>query len=105
MTCINGQQGALLTFDVTATGTVNGDITVDGIELVTPNCNSVQLDGFTIVVNNATGVNETSIVKTVARMEYYNLAGQRLDRPESGVILVVTSYTDGTRVTSRLIKR
>ena len=105
MTCINGHQGALLTFDVTATGTVNGDITVDGIELVTPNCKSVQLDGFTIVVNNATGVNETSIVKTVARMEYYNLAGQRLDRPESGVILVVTSYTDGTRVTSRLIKR
>jgi hypothetical protein len=105
MTCINGNEGALLTFDVTATGTVNGDITVDGIELVTPNCNSVQLDGFTIVVNNATGVNETSIVKTVARMEYYNLAGQRLDRPESGVILVVTSYTDGTRVTSRLIKR
>ena len=105
MTCINGHQGALLTFDVTATGTVNGDITVDGIELVTPNCNSVQLDGFTIVVNNATGMNETSIVKTVARMDYYNLAGQRLDRPESGVILVVTSYTDGTRVTSRLIKR
>ncbi len=38
-------------------------------------------------------------------MDYYNLAGQRLDRPESGVILVVTSYTDGTRVTNRLIKR
>ena len=105
LTVINGHEGALLTFEVTAVGDVNGDILVDGIELVTAGCQSVKLDAFAIGVNNATGMNETSIVKTVARMDYYNLAGQRLDRPERGVILVVTSYTDGTRVTSRLIKR
>lgn len=104
LTAIRGHEGALLTFDVTATGTVNGSITVDGIELVTTDCQTVILDGFVIGVNTVTSVNELSDGKAVARVEYFNLAGQQIDRPDSGVTLVVTTYTDGTRTTTKLIR-
>ena len=101
---IEGHEGALLTFDVTATGVVEGDITVDGIELVTADCQTVLLNGFAIGVNTATSVNEVASGKTVARVDYFNLAGQRIARPEGGVTLVVTTYTDGTRTTEKVIQ-
>ena len=103
ITGINGHEGALLTFDVTATGAVTGDILVDGIELVTTTCQTVKLDSFTMAVNNTTSMKELSTGKTIARIEYFNLAGQQIARPESGVTLVVTTYTDGTRSTAKLI--
>ena len=56
---INGNSGALLTFDVTATGNVMGDISVEEIELVTTDCQTVLLDGFTIGVNTPSAVHES----------------------------------------------
>ena len=50
---INGHEGALLTFDVTASDDVVGGIMVDGIEMVSAACETVSLDAFTIQVNNA----------------------------------------------------
>ncbi len=104
LAAISGHEGVLLTFEVTANGAVRGDITVDGTELVTTGCQTVMLDGFTIGVNGTTGVNEMAAGKTVARVDYFNLAGQQIDRPESGVSIVVTTYTDGTSSTSKIIK-
>ncbi len=104
LAAISGHEGVLLTFDVTATGAVRGDITVDGTELVTTGCQTVMLDGFTIGVNGTTGVNEMAAGKTVARVDYFNLAGQQIDRPDSGVSIVVTTYTDGTSSASKIIK-
>jgi len=101
---INGHEGALLTFDVTATDDIKGIITVDGVELVTTDCQTVLMNSFTIGVNSATRVNELNGAKTVARVDYLNLAGQQIDRPGSGVTLVVTTYTDGTRSTTKVIK-
>ena len=101
---IGGHSGALLTFDVTATSNVDGSIIVDGIELVTTGCQTVLMNGFAIGVNSLTSVNEVVSGKTVAAVEYYNLAGQQIDRPQGGVTLVVTTYTDGTRSTTKVIK-
>lgn len=53
---IDGNDGTLLTFDVTATGGAGGEITVDGIEMVTGACETVYLDGFTMMVNNGLSV-------------------------------------------------
>ena len=100
---IAGNSGALLSFDVIALAPIAGDITVDGIEMVTTTCQPVLLDAFNIGVNTQTAVNELTTGKTIARVDYYNVAGQRVDRPESGVTLVVTTYTDGTRTTTKLI--
>lgn len=52
LTAIDGNKGALLTFDVTAVGNVVGDITVCGIELVSTSFQTVRLDEFSIRVNN-----------------------------------------------------
>ena len=38
----------------------------------------------------------------IAKVEYFNLAGQRMDQPSTGVTLVVTTYTDGSRTTSKV---
>ena len=101
---IDGHEGALLTFDVTATAPVDGNIIVDGIELVTTDCQTVLLDAFTIGVNSTTSLNELNSAKTIVRVDYYNLAGQQIDHPDSGVTFVVTTYTDGTRTTSKVIQ-
>jgi hypothetical protein len=103
MNGISGHEGSLLTFDVTATGNVKGNILVDGIELVTTTCQTVKLDAFNIVVNNPSSINELANGKTIARVDYFNLAGQQLPEPRTGVNLVVTTYTDGTRTTTKLI--
>ena len=101
---IRDHSGALLTFDVTANAAIEGDIIVGGIELVTTDCQTVRIDGFTIGVNNVTSVNELNHGKAVASVDYYNLAGQRIDRPVSGVTLIVTTYTDGTVSAVKVMK-
>ena len=59
LSVIDGHEGALLTFDVTATGDICGDIMIDGIEMVTAACQTVYLDGFAIEMNNtATSLKE-----------------------------------------------
>ena len=57
---IAGHEGAVFTFDVTATCQVDGDIIVDAIEMVTSACQTVYLDSFAINVssNNTTSVND-----------------------------------------------
>ena len=101
---INGHNGALLTFDVTASSAIEGAIKVDNIELVTSACQTVKLNDFAIGVNAVTSVNELGNGKTVARVDYFNMAGQQIDHPDSGVTLVVTTYTDGTRTTNKIIR-
>lgn len=55
---IDGSEGALLTFDVTAVGNVEGAINVDGIEMVTADCQTMMLDTFSMNVNAVSAVNE-----------------------------------------------
>ena len=104
MAAINGHEGTLLTFDVAATSSVSGDITVDGIELVTTDCQTVKLDAFTIGVNTATSMSELNSTKAVARIDYFDVAGRQLDQPTSGINIVVTTYTDGTHSTTKIYK-
>ena len=101
LTAIRGNEGSVLTFDVTATTPIDGAIIVNGIELVTTDCQTMKLDAFAIGVNNSTVANEQSASKTIAKVEYFNITGRRLDRPENGVTLIVTTYTDGTQITKK----
>ncbi len=64
---IDDNEGALLTFEVTAMGDVNGNIMVDGIEMVNAACQTVNLDGFAMSVNSGT----TSVKETVAGVRIY----------------------------------
>ncbi len=56
-----------------------------------------------ITVESPTGVKSID-AKTVAKVEYVNLAGQRSSTPFQGVNIVVTSYTDGTTQSTKVIK-
>ena len=97
---IKGSDGDLLTFNVAG----GGAILVDGIQLVTPEGLTTRPSGFVIAKENATSVNEIASAKAIDHVDYYNLTGQRVDCPENGVTLIVTTYTDGTRTTTKVIK-
>ena len=101
---IDGHDGALLTFDVTATGEEVGNISATGIELVSTSGQSMMIAPFSISLSRSTGVVESSACKTVRRVDYYNLAGQRIANPENGVSIIVTTYSDGSRSTAKVIK-
>ena len=98
---IKGNEGTFLTFNVEGT---RGDIMVDRIEVVNLNGESSHLQGFTIAANNPTALNEMTTGKAIADVKYFNLAGQQMNEPAAGVTLVITTYTDGTRTTSKIIK-
>ena len=52
----------------------------------------------------ATGVASEVADKTVATVAYYNLQGVQSAEPFSGVNVVVTTYTDGSRSTAKIVK-
>ena len=97
---IKGNEGAVLTFNVDG---AMGDIIVDRIELVDLEGLAVRLDAFAIAANNPTALDEMNAGKTIASVKYFNLAGQEMTELTDGVNLVVTTYTDGTRTTSKVI--
>ena len=97
---IKGDNGDLLRFHVEG----KGEIFVDAIQLVTLEGKTVCPGAFAISGDNLTSVNELVDGKPVARVDYFNLAGQRVVAPVEGVTLVVTTYTDGTRTTTKMIQ-
>lgn len=99
---LNGDEVTLLTFEVTSS--VCGDIVVDGIEVVTADCQTATLNAFAITMDNLTSVDELDTGDTVAKIEYYNLTGQQIERPSNGATIVVTTFTNGTRSIRKVIR-
>ena len=56
------------------------------------------------MTSNKTAVEEINANKAVASVAYYNLAGQQSAQPVNGVNIVVTTYTDGSTTTAKVIK-
>lgn len=104
LNALNGDQETLLTFDVTADAGAYRDIVVDGIEMVTAECQTTTLDAFTIKMDNLTSVDELALGDTVAKVEYFNLSGQQIDKPSNGVTIVVTTFSNGTRSISKVVR-
>jgi len=60
-----------------------------------------------IVVNvkkDRTAVNELDTNREVSAVRYYNVAGMESSNPFSGMNIVVTTYSDGTTSTSKVVK-
>ncbi len=51
-----------------------------------------------------TGIHDIAAVNNVASVRYYNLAGHSSTVPFSGVNIVVTTFTDGSKTTQKVIK-
>lgn len=102
LAAIDGTEGVLLTFDVTATAPVEDNIVVDGIEMVTTGYQTARLEPLAIGVNATTSTIETAVARGISRIDYYNVAGQHLSQPCQGVNIVVTTYSDGSRSTVKV---
>ena len=55
-------------------------------------------------VNDQTGIEQVNADKQVASVRYINVAGQQSETPFDGVNIVVTTYTDGTSSTVKVMK-
>ena len=62
------------------------------------------MDKFQVKVDYPTSVKDVNADKDVAGVRYVNLAGMTSSEPFDGVNIVVTSYTDGTTSTAKVIK-
>ena len=58
---------------------------------------------YEFVVSPATGLVELDANKTVAGVRYFNMAGQEMQEA-NGMTIVVTTYTDGTTSTVKVVK-
>jgi hypothetical protein len=56
------------------------------------------------MVNNGSGINQITGDKTVASVRYINVSGQESETPFDGVNIVVTTYTDGSSTTAKVMK-
>jgi hypothetical protein len=84
----------------------NTDIFVHDIWLSTGNPDGEgdgAIEPFTFNIFS-TPVYDLHTDKTVASVLYYNLAGIESVKPFDGVNVMVTTYTDGTRVASKVLK-
>lgn len=83
---------------------VNGGVTSVN-DLINPNYYITKVS-HTIVQDPTitTGVEDVDAEKTVAGVTYYNLLGVSSDRPFEGVNVVVTTYTDGTKSSMKIVK-
>ena len=80
------------------TVTKNGTITIesaDGFEIAEPQ---------TITIGIVTDVEDVPVEKQVSEVTYYNTLGVASAEPFSGVNIVVTKYTDGTKAASKIVK-
>lgn len=83
-----------MTYTLSVDGKVSEDITIGNI----------YQDVEVKITKDQTAVDEVDASRTVADVTYYNLAGQQSATPVAGVNIVVTTYTDGTRTTAKVIK-
>ena len=58
---------------------------------------------FYFYVTQTTGIDEITNEKTISSMRYFNLEGQEVTEPDN-VTIVVTTYDDGTKSTTKVIK-
>ena len=102
-----GNDGNVMRFTITADEDFDANeavITLAAVVLVT-NHHEVYIadDAFTMV-NDNTGVENINADREVAAVRYINVAGQESDTPFNGVNIVVTTYTDGTTSTTKVVK-
>ena len=82
----------------------DAELLLANVLLVTPNHMTYLAADAMAMMNNNSGVEQVAINKEIANVRYINVAGQESDVPFNGVNIVVTTYTDGTSATVKVIK-
>ena len=107
----NGQLNALndwTFFDLSSLGEVESVyFTLDSTDQGDYGMNTAAyfcMDKFQVEEIIPTAVNDQLAQKTVASVEYVNMAGQKSDTAFDGINVKVTRYTDGTSSTAKVVK-
>ncbi|MBQ1485402.1 MAG: hypothetical protein IIZ44_02970, partial [Muribaculaceae bacterium] len=107
MNCYAGNEGNVLRLKLAADDTFDGhltELTLANVMLITPQHAIVLASDATAMVNNGSGINQITGDKTVASVRYINVSGQESETPFDGVNIVVTTYTDGSSTTAKVMK-
>ena len=78
------------------------DVNLEGVDFA--NGNVVLQEPVVMEPDALTGVESMNAGKAVAGVKYYNVAGQASDKAFKGVNIVVTTYTDDTTRTVKVVK-
>ena len=107
MATFDGNEGNVMRFTITADEGFDAReaaITLADVILVTKRNEVFVANNAYAMVNDNTGVENINADKQVAGVRYINVAGQESDTPFTGVNIVVTTYTDGTTSTVKVVK-
>ena len=107
MATFDGNEGNVMRFTITADEGFDAReaaITLADVILVTKRNEVYVANNAYAMVNDNTGVENINADKQVAGVRYINVAGQESDTPFNGVNIVVTTYTDGTTSTVKVVK-
>ena len=79
-------------------------LVVDGKHSQEITFDNITKDVDVTINKQSTAVNEINGEKAVASVMYYNLAGMQSTQPLDGVNIIVTTYTDGSTTTAKVIR-
>ena len=102
-----GNEGNILSITVTANdefSSQDAEMVFTNVVLVTPKHEGYYAADAKAPVNEGSGIEQVTTSKEVANVRYINVAGQESETPFSGVNIVVTTYTDGTTTTVKVMK-
>lgn len=102
-----GSEGKVFRLTVTANEDFDGQnaqVELANVRLVTPD-HEIYLAGNALVaLNDATGIEQVNADREIAAVRYINVAGQESEAPFDGINIVVTTYTDGSTTTTKVVK-
>ena len=82
----------------------DAEVTLANVVLVTPACQPFFANDASGRINDGSGIEMVTAEKQIAGIRYINVAGQESDMPFDGMNIVVTTYTDGTSTTVKVMK-
>ncbi len=103
----SGDEGNVLRLTVTADDDFNpaqAEVEMTNVQLVTSQ-QDIYLAGSALTrFNDGSGIEQVTAASEVASVRYINVAGVESNTPFAGVNIMVTTYTDGTTSTIKVVK-
>jgi len=102
-----GHEGNVLQLTLTASDDFNAqdaELLLTNVMLVTPDHLTYLASDALSRVNDGSGIEQINADKQIAGVRYINVAGQESEQPFDGVNIVVTTYTDGTVTTVKVMR-
>lgn len=103
----SGEDGNVLRLTVAADDDFtpsNAEVQLANVVLVTPEHRGYLSSNVSGRVLDGSGVEQVNADAAIAAVRYINVSGQESDKPFAGVNIVVTTYTDGTTSTMKVMK-